>query len=50
MKKLIILSPSEVEIITKIARKITLRGTDNISKAMRFVIQKYWEDHKQDYE
>jgi len=50
VKKLIILSPSEVEIMTKIARKITLRGTDNISKAIRMVINKYWQEHQKEYE
>jgi hypothetical protein len=50
MKKLIILSPNEEEIITRIARKITTRGTDNVSKAIRYVIQEYYKDHRSEYE
>jgi hypothetical protein len=46
MKKLIILSPSEIEIVTLVARKITRRGKDNISKAVRFIINEYWSENQ----
>jgi hypothetical protein len=46
MKKLVSLSPSNIEIVMNLAKKITRRGQHNFSKALNFIIENYEKEKK----
>lgn len=41
MKKLIVLSPKQIEYVEKYARAVATRGESNFSKAVRYIIDEH---------
>lgn len=45
MKKLVVLAPSDIEYVEKLARKISPRGEGNFSRGLRYIIEEHKREH-----